>query len=473
MIRMFASLLTLFICLLSLPSVSGQHSGYRIEVQVKNFEGDTIRLGYYFGKSQYLKDTAVIENGKFLFQGDEALDPGLYLLVFPPDNSFAHILIADGQQDFTVSLDMNEIVNSSRFKGSEENDIYYNYLRQLEKRRPEAERLRGLVVSDSLHAEQHRADLAIIDKEVKDIQQSIVTKHPDSFTAMLIKASSEIDIPEFPDADETTRRQLQYEYYRAHYFDAFDLNDPRTIRSGLIQQKVDYFLQKLTYQVPDSQSVAMDYLLGQMDENPEAFQYYLVEFLNESARSKRMGMDAVYVHLVDHYYSTGKATWMDEEQLSKLVKQAETLRPTLIGKTAPNLTFYKASGETVTISDIKADYTVLFFWAPDCGHCKKAIPSIIDFYNTYKNRGVELLAICTKTGADLSTCWETIEERGMDIWVNVADQYLRSRYKTIYDIKTTPQIFILDKDKKILVKKIAGEDLAPVMEELMNLGKEK
>ena len=86
---------------------------------------------------------------------------------------------------------------------------------------------------------------------------------------------------------------------------------------------------------------------------------------------------------------------------------------------------------------------------------------------------MELLAICTKTGADLSTCWETIEERGMDIWVNVADQYLRSRYKTIYDIKTTPQIFILDKDKKILVKKIAGEDLAPVMEELMNLGKEK
>lgn len=84
-----------------------------------------------------------------------------------------------------------------------------------------------------------------------------------------------------------------------------------------------------------------------------------------------------------------------------------------------------------------------------------------------------MLAICTKTGSDLSTCWETIEERGMGIWVNVADQYLRSRYKTIYDIKTTPQIFILDKDKKILVKKIAGEDLAPVMEELMNLGKEK
>jgi len=157
--------------------------------------------------------------------------------------------------------------------------------------------------------------------------------------------------------------------------------------------------------------------------------------------------------------------------LEKLISQAETLRPILIGKTAPDLTLYKKSGEVVKISDIDAEYTVLFFWAPDCGHCKKAIPSIIDFYNAYKDRGVEILAICTKTGEDLLPCWEAIEERGMDIWMNVADQYLRSRYKMIYDVKTTPQIYILDKDKKIIVKKIAGEDLSPVMEEVINLGK--
>ena len=99
--------------------------------------------------------------------------------------------------------------------------------------------------------------------------------------------------------------------------------------------------------------------------------------------------------------------------------------------------------------------------------CKKSIPAVIDFYNEYKNKGVEILAICTKTGQDISSCWNTIKERGMDIWVNASDQYIRNRYKTIYDVKTTPQIFILDKDKKIIVKKIAGEDLKPVMDEIM------
>ncbi|MBP8086462.1 MAG: hypothetical protein KAY48_04175, partial [Saprospiraceae bacterium] len=74
---------------------------------------------------------------------------------------------------------------------------------------------------------------------------------------------------------------------------------------------------------------------------------------------------------------------------------------------------------------------------------------------------------------DISSCWSTIKERGMDIWVNASDQYLKNRYKVIYDVKTTPQIFVLDKDKKILVKKIAGEDLATVMEEIIKVKSEK
>lgn len=471
--RFFVCLLTAILIFSFHAPASGQQEGYRIELEVKNFDGDTLKFGYYFGKSQYLKDTAVIEKGKFIFKGDEALKPGLYLIVFPPDNSFVHVLITEDQQNLSLSIDMDNIISSARFKGSAENDIYYNYLRELEERRPRAEALRNLMSTDSLNQAEYKEKLAAIDAEVKEVQNNVVKKYPKSYTAFLIKANQEIVIPEYMDADEAVRRQKQYEYFRAHYFDNFDLNDLRAIRSGLMNQKIDFYLQKLTYQVPDSQSVAMDYLLYSMDKNPDAFQYYLVEFLNESARSKRMGMDAVYVHLVDNYYKKGLATWMDEEQLEKLISQAETLRPILIGKTAPDLELYKQNGESIRISDIDAEYTVLFFWAPDCGHCKKSIPSIIDFYNAYKDRGVKILAICTKTGADLAPCWDAIEERGMDIWLNVADQYLRSRYKMIYDVKTTPQIYILDKDKKIIVKKIAGEDLGPVMEEVINLGKEK
>jgi hypothetical protein len=108
-----------------------------------------------------------------------------------------------------------------------------------------------------------------------------------------------------------------------------------------------------------------------MDNNAEAFQYYLVYFLNDAAKSKRMGMDAVYVHLVDQYYTTGKATWADEEQMKKTQDPGDNIRPTLIGKIAPDLTLFTEAGEPLTLHGIESPYTVLFFWDPECGHCKK------------------------------------------------------------------------------------------------------
>ena len=457
----------LFTFSISAFSTSTPNGGYRIEVELEHFDGDTLLLGYYFGKAQYLKDTSGIVKGKFVFEGEDELKPGVYLLVMPPDNKFIHILVTEQQAKFSISADVDNIVASAKFKGSTENEIYYSYLRELEKRRPLADTLRKRIVEDSLNKDTYQKDIEKLDEEVKKIQDDIKAKYPSSMTAMLIHANRDVNIPDFPELAEDDRKLKQFEYYRQHYFDNFDLSDPRVMRSGLIHTKIEHFLQKLSYQYPDSQSVAMDYLIRKMGNNSEAFQYYLVHFLNEAARSKRMGMDAVYVHLIDNYYAKGLATWTEKEQLDKLLAQAETIRPLLIGKTAPDLTFYKESGEAVSIHSIPAEYTVLFFWDPECGHCKKSTPAVVDFYNHYKDKGVEILAICTKTGQDISSCWSTIKERGMDIWVNAADQYMRNRYKTVYDVKTTPQIYILDKDKKIIIKKIGGEDLKTVMDELL------
>lgn len=441
--------------------------GYRIEVTLQHYQGDSLFLGYYFGKAQYLKDTALLEKGKYVFQGEGKLEPGVYLIVIPPDNKFIHVLVSDDEQKFSASVDLDNIVSSAKFKGSDENEIYYSYLHELEKRRPVADSLKKQMKLDSLHSEEYQVRLNKIDADVMKVQDDVRAKHPASITSMLIWANREIEIPKYESLTADDRKQKQYEFYKAHFFDHFDMTDPRAMRSGVIHQKIDYYLEKLTYQVPDSQIVEMDYLLKKMMTNKEAFQYYLVYFLNDVVKSKRMGMDAAYVHLVDTYYAKGLADWIDKEQLDKLLAQAEVLKPILIGKIAPDLTLYKESGEAINLHSIKADYTVLFFWDPECGHCKKTIPFIIDFYNEYKSKGIEVLAVCTKTGSDISSCWNAIKERGMDIWVNTCDQYLQSRYKTIYDVKVTPQIYILDKNKKILVKKIAGEDLKPLMDEIL------
>src|SRR5687767_15588724 len=103
----------LFACSYTAFSASTNNGGYRIEVELQNFDGDTLLLGYYFGKAQYLKDTSALAKGKFVFEGEDDIKPGVYLLVLPPDNKFIHVLIAEGQTKFSMLVDVDNIVASA------------------------------------------------------------------------------------------------------------------------------------------------------------------------------------------------------------------------------------------------------------------------------------------------------------------------------------------------------------------------
>ena len=61
----------------------------------------------------------------------------------------------------------------------------------------------------------------------------------------------------------------------------------------------------MTVQHPDSVSIAVDRILSLVEPSKETYKFYLIHFLNEYAKSKFVGMDAVYVHLGEKYYCCG------------------------------------------------------------------------------------------------------------------------------------------------------------------------
>ncbi|HKK88981.1 MAG TPA: TlpA disulfide reductase family protein, partial [Saprospiraceae bacterium] len=164
-----------------------------------------------------------------------------------------------------------------------------------------------------------------------------------------------------------------------------------------------------------------------------------------------------------------EAPWVSEEQLNKMMKNSKTLKPILLGKIAPDIELTTRAGDKLSLHDLKSNFTVLYFWDPDCGHCKKSIPKVVEFYEKFKDRGVEVLAVCTKLTDKVPECWEAVDDRGMDIWINAADPYLRSRYKQLYDIRSTPMIYILDENKEILSKKISSSQLEEVLTKLIQM----
>ena len=482
-------IIAFFFFAMLLPTLSySQKVGYQIKLNIDGFDKGELYLGYFYGDKQYLKDTAYVEaDGRFYFEGNEKLDPGIYMIVLPPDNKYFQIMINEEEQWISMETKMDALETNMKVNGSEDNVLFYEYLNFLSSKRPAAEELKKKIkeadeAGDEKKKAKYEAQLKTIDDDVFGYQNNILAKHPKTLTAAIIKANKPLDIPEFEGEKEETERKRFY-WMRDHWFDNVNLSDPRMVRTPFLFQKIKHFMDKMTVQHPDSISIGIDKVLEKAKPAEETFKYYLIHFLNEYAKSKIVGMDAVYVHIAKKYYETGQAPWTDEEQLEKIIENANKLDPLLIGKIAPNIQMEYQDGSPIQLHDFKSPLTVLFFWDPECGHCKKTMPEMVKFAKNYKEKGVAVFAICTRlvtrddegkfSMEEVNKCWKFISEQDMDVFWNSVDPYHRSRYKTIYDIRSTPQIYVLDEDKTILSKRIGSEQLPEILDHILKVKENK
>ena len=362
-----------------------------------------------------------------------------------------------------------------KVEGSTENAALYGYIQFLEQVRGEADSLRKRSTDSTLSAElraEASTKVEAIDAKVKARQEKLKAELPGSQLAALLKSMDETPMPAFTGTEEEQQRQRYY-FYKKHYFDHVDLGDPRLLRSSFLDQRVNYYLEKLVIPAPDTIIRDLDYLLEKMRPAPETFKAYLVKFLNKYASSKIVGQDAVYAHLGRKYYASGQASWVDSATLAKIIENVDRLEPLLIGKPAPQIETQKEDGTKVSLYGIEAEYTVLFFFDPECGVCKKQTPDLIAFAKTYADKGVKVMSVCSKFAPDVQPCWDYVKDKeGMsDFLINTVDPYHRSRYKTLYDVQSTPMIYVLDRGKRIVSKRVAAEQLPEVIDNLIEFEK--
>jgi len=162
------------------------------------------------------------------------------------------------------------------------------------------------------------------------------------------------------------------------------------------------------------------------------------------------------VHMAKNYYLNGKAYWVDSSTVTKIRDRAKILEPILIGKTAPNIFLTDSSGNLKPLYGFKSKTTILYFWDPNCGHCQKETPKLHEFWEKNKQKGIGVYAVSIDRKPD---DWKKfVREKGLK-WTNVWDSQVVTDFKNIYDIYSTPVMYILDENKKILAKRIGVEQL--------------
>lgn len=445
--------------------------GYNIKIVAKGIpEGSTCLLANYYGEKQYIKDSAKVIKGEVVFKGETKWDQGIYLFV-PPSKRYFDFVMDEGQH-FSLEADTADYIKTMKVKGSEENKIFYEYQtfmaskqKQIE---PLREQLKKVKAKDSTKTIQDK--ITAIDEEVKSYRNNLQKEHPKSFVAKLMKAMQDPEIPEAPIlANGKKDSTFAYRYYKAHFWDNIDFSDDRMLRTPIFHPKIKQYMEKLTAQGPDyvdSINASADYIIGKAKANQEVFKYVVYWLTYNYESSNIMGMDAVFVHLVEQYYVTKQAFWVDSTQLYKITNRAYTLKPLLIGKKAPFINMPDSTGKYVPLYDLKSKYTVVIFWDHGCGHCKKEIPKLVEQYNTkLKAKGVQVYAIETEDKPDE---WKKFIKEHKLNWINVCepDEYKRAVTKKIYDIYSTPVIYLLDENKIIKAKRIDSEQIANIIEML-------
>jgi thiol-disulfide isomerase/thioredoxin len=296
---------------------------------------------------------------------------------------------------------------------------------------------------------------------MKSYLKTVVKENGGNFLGTLVKALLPVDVPDFPVPigfanPDSVKWIRNYIYNKDHYFDNIDLTDERLLRTPILYSKLDAFFTNVLIQAPDSINREIDKLIKKCSPDYKVFQFVSVYLFNHFRESEIMGHDAVMVKLADDIYLSGKADWVTKEFKDDLRKQIDLIRPNLIGKKAENIVMDSYKGIFVSLYDVEKDFTILYFWEPDCGHCKEATPKLKVFYDKPKDYSLEVFAVCTTSD---KAKWTRYIEDNKLIWINGWDPKRSSHFDYYYNVQSTPTVYILDKNKKIIAKKLSVEEI--------------
>lgn len=460
----------LFIFSLLTVVMAGQSgSGYEIKLKINGLGDSTVYLAYHYGDKQYLKDTIKLDRSGFgILKGNEPLPEGIYMIVLPGKKYFE--MLIPGDQHFSVATSYPDFFGTLEFSGSDENIAFIDYQRNWIRLQGRAADLsaryqRNRNNNDSL--KQLQQERVRHEAVMKEYLRGVIEQHKGTLLAMLIKAMMPVELPSFniPEGTrnpDSVRYVLTYLYNKEHFFDNIDFSDERILRTPIFHSKLETFFGNIVIQLADSVNREIDRLIPKTLNNYKIFQYVAVYLFNHYRESEIMGHDAIVIKLADDIYLSGKADWTTQEWRDNLKKEVERIRPNLIGVKAHDLVMNTYNNVYVSLNEIKKDFVILIFWEPDCGHCKEAVPKLNDYYEKYKNKGIEVFAVCTQPDRQK---WESFIQEKKLYWINGWDPMRTTRYDYYYNVTSTPLIYILDKEKKIIAKKLPVESVESFIEE--------
>jgi thiol-disulfide isomerase/thioredoxin len=449
------------------------HTGYHIALRMPDMSDQKVFLVHYYGTpgpKVYISDSATFDkNGVAYFNSeDPSFTGGIYMMLLGQKKKSFEFMLNNGD-DIIINANESKLPEGITFKNSPENERFEEYLKFLKangaKQEAYKKDLEGAKTADDTSAIRNKS--IATNKELMEFRRKYADKYPGTVLAAIFKAMELPEIPEGPHylEDGVTKDSVYpYRYYKRHYWDGFNFRDDRLIYTPLYDSKLDEYFNKWVQLSIDSMEKESDMLLEKTHGTKDMFHYTLWWLSQHFETSKVMGMDEVFVYIIEKYYMKGDATWLSTEELNKYIDRAQKISPNVIGNKGPEILLPNLkTGKEESLLDMKAKYTLVLFYSPNCGHCQHEIPLLDSAYNAVlKSKGVKVYTVATE--GDEKTINDFITKYKIEDWSNHWDHEHVSDYHNKYDVYSTPVIYLLDENKIIKGKRLDHSNVGRMVE---------
>ncbi|HJV19840.1 MAG TPA: redoxin domain-containing protein [Sediminibacterium sp.] len=459
----------------SVTSKSLPSKGHQISITLTPLKNCTVYLGSYFGKGMTLVDSARLDaKSQGQFRGGNKLTSGIYFVV-SPNYTIQFELLMDAKQQFSIVADTTHKENV-QITGSPENDLFKQYAQYSTEKgklrqQQEAAYRASVNAQDSIRL---RNAILQTEAELDAYRKNISTKYPQSLLTVLFNTMKRPTPPPVPVVNGKADSLYPYRFVKEHFWDEVMFNDDRLLRTPFFETKLDDYFKLYVSPDPDSIIAEIKYILLSARTGKEIYPYLLTKFTNKYINPEYMGQDKVFVYIFEQFYAKGDTVLLNAASRKTITERAYSLMANQLGLPAPQLDLTDTTGAKASLYQIKAPFTVVAFWDPNCGHCKEEIPRLDSLYKAkWKAKGVAVYSVniyeqeipaWKKFIAEKKLSPEWIQAYQTRAAKTAEEKAGVPNFRQLYDIFKTPTIYLLDKDKRIIAKQLSLEQFDALMD---------
>ncbi len=436
-------LFCLFVCLIY---TSFSQEEYIIEGIIENYPEKQLYLANFYGDQKNITDSVQsTDNGYFKFLLPQERATGLYRIILSNNNFFDIIF---NKENVKLVTEASEPIEKLDIINSTENKVYYAFLEKRGLTEYKIELLHPVVrfyPQKNYFYPEAKKEFMKVQQSLEKFTDSIIENHPDLYATRMIRMEKK------PVLNPDLTPFEQKIYLQAHYFDNTDFTDTSLLRSDVLSSKIIGYLsffQNNNFtreQLEESFIQAVDTILKKTRVNQMVYEFtldYLIGGFNQ------YNFNTVLEYIAEHSQLEESCDYT--EKTSELEKRIGTLRRLANGKPAPDFTVEDIKGNTISLSSIDKENTLLIFYASWCPHCKNILPEISNFYNEQETNNLEVIAVSIDTSR---SAYEQFINQDDYNWIKVCD-YVGWDTQTaeLYGIHATPTMILLNRGKTIIAK---------------------